>query len=194
MIIFGGGSKNLILIILVVLFTGFIVWQWAASEPFAKVEQGAGLLSQIKNESTEPFQDVKDSIDQGKESVKTVGDELAKKAQRQKLLEETQKYLEDKEAGNLKSPSNKEECEAKSAQWNEDDLKCYLATTDGGTECSNGVQCQGYCATELSEIYDQFIVDGQSVETNGVCSVNIFKYGCLALVEEGWVNGIICID
>ena len=198
MILFeSGGIKNLILLILVILFTGIIAWQWIASNPFSNVAEENYFLSQIKEEtgdSVDSFQEIKDSVEQGKENLKNTGNELSKQAKQEQLLEEAIQYLKDKETSDLKSPSNQVDCETRSGQWNEDDLKCYVATTDGETECNDSSQCQGYCTVDLSEISEQFILEGQSVETSGKCSENIFKYGCLAIVDEGLVNEIICLD
>ena len=199
MIIFEpGGSKNLILVILVVFFMGIITWQWLASKPFSDVETENYFLSQIQNNTSDEVGNIKDSIEVGQEEIATLGDELIKQTKQEQLIEETKKYLADKEKDALlETPQNQVDCEALSAKWNEVDLKCLLATTDGGKECNDSSDCQGYCAVDLSqgpEIYSRFISEGRPVKTSGVCSENIFKYGCLAIVEEGFVNKIACVN
>jgi hypothetical protein len=97
MIIFEpGGAKNLILVVLVVFFTGIIVWQWIANNPFANVETENYFLNQIKNNTSDEVGNIKDSISGGKEDLEKVGDEIIKETKQAQLIEETKKYLEDK--------------------------------------------------------------------------------------------------
>lgn len=199
MIIFEpGGAKNLILLILVVFFTGIIAWQWLASDPFSNVKTENYFLNQIKNNSSDEIANIKDSISNADEDLENVGDEIIKETKQAQLIEETKKYIAEKANADLsESPDNQIDCEAASGQWQESDLKCLVATTDGGKECNDSSECQGYCAVDLSqgpEIYNKFISEGRAVEISGVCSENIFKYGCLAIVEEGWVKEIACVN
>ena len=76
MIIFdSGGNKNLILIILVVLFTGIIAWQWALSDPFASVEMENNFLSKISEDTGDSVDNIKNSVAQGIADAKVVSDE-----------------------------------------------------------------------------------------------------------------------
>lgn len=199
MIIFEpGGAKNLILLILVVFFTGLIAWQWLVSDPFANVKTENYFLNQIKNNSSDEIANIKDSISNADEDLENVGDEIIKETKQAQLIEETKKYIAEKANTDLsESPDNQIDCEAVNGKWQESDLKCLVATTDAGKECNDSSECQGYCAVDLSqgpEIYSRFISEGRPVKTSGVCSENIFKYGCLAIAEEGFVNKIACVD
>ncbi|MFA6307456.1 MAG: hypothetical protein WCS88_02105 [Patescibacteria group bacterium] len=198
MIIFeSGGTKNLILVILVTLFAGVIIWQWVASEPFAKVKTNDIFLTQLKNEtgdSMDAFAEIKESVSEQQEVFKNIGEEVAKQAKQAQLVEEAKKYLEEKENTNIKSPSTQIDCESQLGQWNTENLQCLLATTDAGLECKNSNECQGYCTADLAEASEQIILNGQAIAMNGTCSENIFAYGCLAIVEDGFVNQIVCID
>ena len=98
MIIFeSGGGKNLILVLLVVLVTGIIAWQWIASDPFSSVEKNNIFLPQIQEELAKPIVEIKKSIDQGTEEAKNLNNELAKQAKQEQLIEEAKKYLKNKE-------------------------------------------------------------------------------------------------
>jgi len=195
MIIFEpGGSKNLILVILVVFFISIIAWQWVASNPFANVKKQNYFLTEIKDRTSDSVEGIKNSIEVGKDNFSNIGDDIVKQSKQEQLIAEAKKYLADKEKNINITPVNQADCETMNGQWNEDEIKCYVATDDAGQECSDSSQCQGYCAADLPEIYNKFISEGQSVEINGLCSENVIKYGCLAIVEQGLVNEIICTN
>lgn len=100
MIIFDSrGSKNLILVILVLLFMGLITWQWIASNPFASIDKqniDDNLLTTVKEETSDSLLGIQNSIDLGKEEIKGLGADLAKQAKQAQLIEESKKYLEEK--------------------------------------------------------------------------------------------------
>jgi hypothetical protein len=193
MIIFNqGGNKNLILVILVILFTGIIAWQWVASNPFANVENNNNFLSQIKNETSNPVAEIKNSIDEGKEDLSNIEDKLAKQIKQDQLLEETKKYLEEKEDGSLLVPDNQEACEFQGGEWQAwgktTEESCNLFTTDGGKECSDSNECEAYCIADLPEI----LLKDLPLEITGNCTERTTWQGCYSLVEEGLVRGVVC--
>lgn len=196
MIIFESeGNKNLILVILVLLFAGIIFWQWLDSEPFASVDVSNNFLATVGEDTGNSIDNVKNSVDRGLADTKITIDEASKREEQDRLLAEAKKYLENKEANALLAPDNLEDCEFQKGQWDEDKNICNLVSTDSGLACSDSSQCQGYCqAVDMPEIYNKFISEGQAIEIDGVCSENIFKYGCLAIVEDGWVHQISCVN
>ncbi|OGY93964.1 MAG: hypothetical protein A2406_03620 [Candidatus Komeilibacteria bacterium RIFOXYC1_FULL_37_11] len=203
MIIFEpGGGKNLILVALVGLFAVVIIWQWMASDPFSSIDKKNYFLSQLKEgtqDATQAFADVRNSFDQGKEEIKSAGDEVAKQLQQEKLLDETKKYLEEKENNlNLEVPENKEDCLAQGGEWKKfgpgDQEECNLFTTDAGKECSDGKECQGFCFVESAEIISQADLSSP-VSTMGICSDSTVVTGkCTAFVIGGKTSGKLCID
>jgi len=195
MIIFESGIKNLILVVLVVCFLGIIVWQWASRNPFSQIQGvNTSLLAEVADETGDSFEDIQNSFSEGKENLAILNEEIAKQAKQEQLVEETKKYLENKENNLIQAPTNKEDCDLKEGDWNEESLKCFVQTDDAGKECNSSSDCQGYCSADLATIYDKFITDNKVVEISGFCSENVFKYGCLALVEDGLVSEIVCLD
>ncbi|MBT4516850.1 MAG: hypothetical protein HOC78_03055 [Candidatus Komeilibacteria bacterium] len=193
MIIFdSGGNKNLILIILVVLFTGIIAWQWALSDPFASVEMENNFLSKISEDTGDSVDNIKNSVAQGIADAKVVSDEVNKIAQQEQLIEEAKKYLEDKENNILLAPDNQEDCEFQEGEWkiwNESTKEtCNLFTDDADKECSDSSECEAYCIIDLPEI----AMKDLPLETKGTCAARTIWEGCYSLVEEGLVYGIVC--
>lgn len=201
MIIFEpGGIKNFILVVLVVFSTGIIAWQWLKSEPFSAGGQ-KNFWSQMKYEtgdSWQAFNNVKDSIDQGKESIKLAGNEAVKQIQQEQLIDETKKYLEDKiNDQSLVVPDNKNDCLAQNGEWKKfgptDKEECNLFTTDAGKECSDGKECQGFCFVDTDIINQP--AGGTAIATTGICSDSTVVTGkCIAFVNEGKSSGKLCID
>lgn len=200
MIIFEpGGGKNLILVILVVFFTGIIFWQWLASEPFSKVQSDSQIVTDIRDSTSDSFTKIRDSFAQGQEQIDDLDGELIKQAQQERLIEETKKYLSDKEANKtLDIPDNQNDCEVQGGQWSSFGTReieeCNLFTTDAGQECIDGSQCQGYCFTEDEELYQSASIL-KAVAAKGQCSADTIVSGkCIAFVDEGQTKGKLCID
>lgn len=199
MIIFEpGGGKNLVLIILVVLFSGIIIWQWAARNPFASVQSNSHLLVDVKENTSDSFDKVRESVAAGQAQFLNIGEELNKQIQQEKLLEETKKYLENKEEEDktLVVPDNQVDCEAQGGEWDNfgPDLveECNLPTTDFGTVCTSAKQCQGYCFTDDPEIYEIATKDNP-IEATGKCSKDTMSRGrCLAIIRDGKTEGVFC--
>lgn len=199
MIIFEpGGGKNLILIVLVVVFSALIIWQWAARDPFASVKPNTGLISEIQYNTSDSFAKIRESMEAGQEQFVNIGEEINKQIQQGQLVEETKKYLAAKEEDKtLVAPDNQAECEEHGGQWAKFGLaqleQCNLFTTDFDTECNDSRECQGLCLAKLN--LDEGQTDlAEPVETTGFCSDRTIMIGCVAEVEAGFVNSIICID
>lgn len=95
-------------------------------------------------------------------------------------------------------PADKESCEALGGKWGRigayPEEECNLPTSDAGKECSGYDECEGSCLADLSEDEQSKVAQGIVVYTKGKCSAWKITVGCLTLVEEGKVSGIICID
>ena len=95
------------------------------------------------------------------------------------------------------TPTDKESCEALGGRWGSIGLslneKCNLPTSDAGKECSNSAECEGSCIAELSEEDWDKAVRG-IVYTKGKCTAWKITVGCQAFVEDGKVEGILCVD
>jgi hypothetical protein len=72
---------------------------------------------------------------------------------------------------------------------------CVLPTGDAGRTCGDGGECEGTCLAALSEAErDAVMRRHQTIVTTGQCSPAIPLVGCLAIVREGVVSGIVCYD
>lgn len=94
-------------------------------------------------------------------------------------------------------PKDKESCEAQGGKWGNIGLSpedvCNLPTSDAGKECSDSDECEGSCIAELSKRDWDKAVYGV-VYTKGKCTAWKITVGCHAFVEDGKVEGILCVD
>ena len=68
---------------------------------------------------------------------------------------------------------------------------CNLPTSDGGKDCTDSSQCESTCLADMGlESSDNLPISG----VTGKCADYSIVVGCIAMVEEGTVNGILCID
>lgn len=90
------------------------------------------------------------------------------------------------------------ECEAKGGSWRAVGIFpqkiCVLPTIDGGRFCADAGECEGTCVAELTPDERDRVKRGQSVPSAGTCTSTIPAVGCMAIVEQGFVNGIMCLD
>jgi len=96
-------------------------------------------------------------------------------------------------------PKDKASCEARNGTWEAIGLSpqevCVLPTADAGTVCTDSSQCQGACVAELSQSdYDKLMRYHIPIPTSGKCTSTTSSVGCNAYVENGVVNGILCVD
>jgi len=95
------------------------------------------------------------------------------------------------------TPTDKESCEALGGRWGRIGLsleeQCNLPTSDAGKECSDSDECEGSCIAELSEEDWEKAIYGV-VYTKGKCTAWIITIGCHPFVEDGKVEGILCVD
>jgi hypothetical protein len=96
-------------------------------------------------------------------------------------------------------PKSQQECENKKGRWGRIGLfpqeTCNLPTSDEGKTCNNPSDCEGSCVATLSkEDQDKAMKQKVSIETSGKCTPWLTTVGCIAQVQEGKVNGMLCID
>ncbi len=101
------------------------------------------------------------------------------------------------EGGVDATPVDKGSCEALGGRWGGIGLSpeesCNLPTSDADRECSGSGECEGSCIARLSEEDWDRAVNGV-VYTKGKCSAWKITVGCQAFVEDGRVEGILCVD
>ena len=90
-------NKFVLLFVLVVVFSGAIIWQWLRFAPWQQDLGESDIhLQQVVEETQMAAQDIKDSLGVAREQVVDIQVELAKEQQRQELLKMAGQYLEDK--------------------------------------------------------------------------------------------------
>jgi hypothetical protein len=102
-------------------------------------------------------------------------------------------------SSNFSYPTNKTSCEAQGGNWGPIGLSpqevCVLPTTDAGKSCSDSSECQAACVAELTEGQRAaLLLNHTPVRTTGRCTAWKTSVGCNAYVENGVVNGIMCVD
>jgi hypothetical protein len=92
-----------------------------------------------------------------------------------------------------------EKCLAQGGYWGPIGLfpepLCVLPTADGGRACQDSGECTaGACLADFKAgEYDRAWA-GESFAVAGQCATHAPLVGCLAMVDRGVVNGILCID
>jgi len=91
--------------------------------------------------------------------------------------------------------SDKEACEAQGGRWESGALTtqpyCNFPTTDAGKECADSSECEGACVADISR--EEIEAAGGIIHTHGNCTAWKTTIGCHAFVENGTVQGIVCI-
>jgi len=83
------------------------------------------------------------------------------------------------------SVHDEESCEKDGGHWSigvGDIGRCIYDTNDGGKVCTDSSQCQGMC-----------LADSENAK-EGKCTEHNLTLGCLNKVENGKVQGTICLD
>ncbi len=64
-------------------------------------------------------------------------------------------------------------------------LQCVIPYADAGQPCRDGDDCEGDCRADVSATGDDVV---------GRCQADSNPCGCFALVEDGRVDGALCVD
>lgn len=99
----------------------------------------------------------------------------------------------------IEIPKDKETCLAKNGKWAKIGPapveSCNLPTSDGGKECTDTSECEGTCLAALSNEEQNLVMrEKKTIQTKGKCTPWVITVGCQARVQNGKVNGILCID
>jgi len=89
-------------------------------------------------------------------------------------------------------------CKAKGGEWRAAGIFpqkiCILPTIDGGRLCRDDGECEGSCLADLTQAEKDRVISGRRVKAEGTCTPVIPVFGCQAVVEKGYVEGILCLD
>jgi len=102
-------------------------------------------------------------------------------------------------SSNFSYPTDNESCIAQGGIWGPIGLSpepgCMLPTTDAGKVCRDSSECQAACVAELNqEDYNNLVRYQIPIRTTGKCIAWRGSAGCKSYVENGVVNGILCVD
>ncbi len=88
-------------------------------------------------------------------------------------------------------------CEKLGGKWDYIGLgsekECNILTSDVGNICYDRSDCEGECIAELSNEELKLVIN-QSISKNGMCSEYRIVLGCRYFVNNGNVDGLLCVD
>ncbi len=95
-------------------------------------------------------------------------------------------------------PDDRAGCEKAGGSWGPAGIFpqpiCRVPTTDGGRPCADDGECQGRCLATLSPAERDQVQSGERLSLLGACTTVTPVFGCMAIVEEGYVARILCAD
>lgn len=96
-------------------------------------------------------------------------------------------------------PSDRATCEALGGRWARIGLapgeSCNLPTSDAGKICADSSECESLCLADLSRAdQDRVARTKTPLAASGKCAPWRVVVGCIAVVENGMVKTILCID
>lgn len=98
----------------------------------------------------------------------------------------------------LEIPRTQLLCERAGGRWGPAGLFpksiCRLPTHDAGRICADTEECEGFCLAALTPAQRDFIGKRQKLQVLGKCTPYAPMFGCMAIVKEGFVTGLICRD
>lgn len=102
----------------------------------------------------------------------------------------------------LEIPSTQLGCEQGGGRWGPAGIFprpiCRMPTHDGGRLCADTLECEGLCLAALTpaqrDLAQQWIRLRQKQQMLGKCTPSAPVFGCMAIVREGFVTGIMCRD
>jgi hypothetical protein len=93
--------------------------------------------------------------------------------------------------------TGREACEAGGGKWVVSAIHvqgfCNNRTHDAGRACSDASECEGTCAANLT-LKETIAAMNESKIVEGRCSEWRISDGCNAIVREGKVRGMLCVD
>jgi hypothetical protein len=102
----------------------------------------------------------------------------------------------------LETPRTQAACEQAGGHWGPAGLFpkpiCRIPTHDAGRPCGDVGECEALCLAALTPEQRDLLVrppHGQrKLEMMGTCTPHSPVFGCMAIVEKGFVSGIQCRD
>jgi hypothetical protein len=95
-------------------------------------------------------------------------------------------------------PETEGECRAAGGRWGPVGIFpapiCRVPTRDGGRICGDDSECEGHCLATLTPAERREAMAGKRFIRSGQCTPHRPVFGCMAVVEKGVVNGVICRD
>lgn len=95
-------------------------------------------------------------------------------------------------------PDDRADCEKAGGTWGPVGIFpkpiCRVPTSDGGRPCADDGECEGRCLAKLSPAERDQVQSGGRLQVLGACTGVTPVFGCMAIVEKGWVSRILCAD
>lgn len=93
-------------------------------------------------------------------------------------------------------------CEQAGGRWGPAGLFpkpiCRMPTYDAGRTCADDGECEGLCLAELTpaqrDLVKKWTGGRQKLQVLGKCTAYAPVFGCMAIVKQGFVTGIMCRD
>jgi hypothetical protein len=102
----------------------------------------------------------------------------------------------------LEIPRTQPACEQAGGRWGPAGLFprpiCRMPTHDAGRVCGDVGECEGLCLAALTpaqrDVVKTWTHGRQKLQLLGTCTAYSPIFGCMAIVERGFVTGITCRD
>lgn len=98
----------------------------------------------------------------------------------------------------LEIPRTQILCEQAGGRWGPAGLFpkpiCRVPTQDGGRICADTAECEGLCLAALTPAQRDLVNKRQKLRLLGKCTPAVPVFGCMAIVKEGIVTGLLCAD
>jgi len=98
----------------------------------------------------------------------------------------------------LEIPRTQLACESAGGKWGPAGLFpkpiCRTPTRDGGRVCADVAECEGLCLAALTPAQRDLLRKRQKLQLLGTCTPHMPVFGCMAIVKQGFVSGLLCAD
>jgi hypothetical protein len=98
----------------------------------------------------------------------------------------------------LEIPRTQLACESAGGKWGPAGLFpnpiCRLPTRDGVRVCADVAECDGLCLAALTPAQRDLLRKHEKLELLGKCTPVMPVFGCMAIVKQRFVSGLLCAD
>lgn len=95
-------------------------------------------------------------------------------------------------------PTNEAQCLERGGSWKPAGIFpapiCRMPTADAGHVCGDDNECESFCLADLTDKQRDLIRQGNRLRTLGRCAPVSPVFGCLAIVRQAEVRGLLCLD